>query len=54
MLNKSIYCQELFNVKHTITIVNGTVDSTNTVQPVFLLTNIVIPDIFPNSPSTTP
>lgn len=35
MLNKSIYCQELFNVKHTITIVNGTVDSTNTVQPVF-------------------
>lgn len=35
MLNKSIYCQELFNVKHTITIVNGTVDSTNTEQPVF-------------------
>lgn len=35
MLNKSIYCQELFNVKHTITIVNGTVDSTNTVRPVF-------------------
>lgn len=35
MLNKSIYCQELFNVKHTITIVNGTVDSTSTVQPVF-------------------
>lgn len=35
MLNKSIYCQELFNVKHTITIVNGTVDSTNTVKPVF-------------------
>lgn len=35
MLNKSIYCQELFNVKHTITMVNGTVDSTNTVQPVF-------------------
>lgn len=35
MLNKSIYCQELFNVKHTITIVNGTVDSTNTKQPVF-------------------
>lgn len=35
MLNKSIYCQELSNVKHTITIVNGTVDSTNTVQPVF-------------------
>lgn len=35
MLNKSIYCQELFNVKHTITIVNGTVDSTNTGQPVF-------------------
>lgn len=35
MLNKSIYCQELFNVKHTITIVNGTVDSTNTTKPVF-------------------
>lgn len=35
MLNKSIYCKELFNVKHTITIVNGTVDSTNTEQPVF-------------------
>lgn len=35
MLNKSIYCQELFNVKHTITIVNGTVDSTSTVRPVF-------------------
>lgn len=35
MLNKSIYYQELFNVKHTITIVNGTVDSTNTEQPVF-------------------
>lgn len=54
MLNKSIYCQELFNVKHTITIVNGTVDSTNTVQPVFLLTNIVIPDIFLESLFTTP
>lgn len=35
ILNKSIYCQELFDVKHTITIVNSTADSTNTGQPVF-------------------
>lgn len=47
MLNKSIYCQELFNVKHTITIVNGTVDSTNTEQPVFFANEHRVSGYFP-------
>lgn len=47
MLNKSIYCQELFNVKHTITIVNGTVDSTNTEQPVFFANGHRVSGYFP-------
>lgn len=47
MLNKSIYCQELFNVKHTITIVNGTVDSTNTEMPVFFANEHRVSGYFP-------
>lgn len=35
VLNESVKPENLFNIKHTITIVNGTVDSTNGRQPVF-------------------
>lgn len=53
VLNESVKPENLFNIKHIITIVNGTVNSANSKQPVFFLMNI-IPVIFPNSPSTTP
>lgn len=35
ILNKSIFPSSLFNVKHVITIVNGTVDSTNSTTPTY-------------------
>ena len=52
VLNESVKPENLFNIKHIITIVNGTVNSANSKQPIFFSNEHH--SSFPNSPSTTP